>query len=301
MFRIVTVDARGLDVYEQLGTKSKFWYDHFRYLFKAGRAGTGENWAEVVCAGVAELIGLPHAHYELAETQGIADGSVVRGVSTPNFTPRGARLVLGNELIFGVSAGETSKAQTRRREHHTVSRLAAFMGIKSILPPLGWEAPDGGMSARGVMAGYLMLDALVGNQDRHEENWGLVRTAEAVHLAPTFDHASSLGRNESDERRAMKLAAVRPDHGVPGYAAKAASQLYDKEHRRISTLEAFLQFSAYCREDALYWLGRLRRMDEAAFRLLLDQVPSDWITECARDFAVQLLLENKRRLLSEKL
>ena len=33
---------------EQLGTKEKFWFhiDDGLYLFKIGRPGTGENWAE---------------------------------------------------------------------------------------------------------------------------------------------------------------------------------------------------------------------------------------------------------------
>jgi hypothetical protein len=45
-----------------------------------------------------------------------------------------------------------------------------------------------------------MLDAWIGNGDRHHLNWGLVRNKltpniiETIHLAPTYDHASSLGR-----------------------------------------------------------------------------------------------------------
>jgi hypothetical protein len=40
--------------------------------------------------------------------------------------------------------------------------------------------------------------------DRHHENWGVVVMTDeygetSFSLAPTFDHASSLGRNESDD------------------------------------------------------------------------------------------------------
>lgn len=41
-----------------------------------------------------------------------------------------------------------------------------------------------------------MLDALVANLDRHHENWGIVVDPSGLlptELAPTFDHASSLG------------------------------------------------------------------------------------------------------------
>ncbi len=67
------------------------------------------------------------------------------------------------------------------------------------------------------LASYLVLDALIGNTDRHHENWGFLgqvlvnidEVSEAARLvkqggydiAPSFDHASSLGRELPDEKR----------------------------------------------------------------------------------------------------
>ncbi|WP_437782569.1 hypothetical protein [Sorangium sp. So ce1097] len=65
------------------------------------------------------------------------------------------------------------------------------------------RAPEGTASADLVTAadwfrGYLMLDALVGNTDRHHENRAvLVRTGQAERhaaLAPSHDHASNPSR-----------------------------------------------------------------------------------------------------------
>lgn len=48
-----------------------------------------------------------------------------------------------------------------------------------------------------------MLDAVIGNTDRHHENWGILRKRVGDRwqgmVAPTFDHASSLGRELRDE------------------------------------------------------------------------------------------------------
>jgi hypothetical protein len=50
-----------------------------------------------------------------------------------------------------------------------------------------------------LFPGYLMLDALIGNTDRHHENWGarvlagLGNGRRMAVLAPTYDHASSEG------------------------------------------------------------------------------------------------------------
>lgn len=64
------------------------------------------------------------------------------------------------------------------------------------------------------MIGYLVFDALVGNTDRHHQNWGVLWDRRALsenptrftfQLAPTFDHGSSLGRELTDEARERHL------------------------------------------------------------------------------------------------
>lgn len=311
MYPVINVDGEFFEIYEQLGTKGKFWYDEGRYLFKAGRPGTGENWAEVVASRIAQGLGLPCASYELAETDVSLDGvdrvnGLTRGVVTPNFTTEGQRLILGNELIVSVSKNEIGLRKDRR-SRHTVPRLVAFLGGDKIGVPSNWNCPREINSAVGVMAGYLLLDVLIGNQDRHEENWGIVVTPSSdgerrfYEIAPTFDHASSMGRNESDERRVMKLAHKSPVHGIQGYAGKALSQIYDTEGRRLTTLQAFLDFSSHCKSQSEYWIGRLTGMNEVTFRLFVQSIPHGWISDAARDFSTELLLENRRRLLQVRL
>lgn len=61
----------------------------------------------------------------------------------------------------------------------------------------------------------IALDAIVGNVDRHSQNWGmLIRTGSSdgalgYYLAPAFDNGSSLGYNFPDENLPMQLADVR--------------------------------------------------------------------------------------------
>lgn len=316
---VLIVDANTLETFEQLGSKNKFWYDERAYLFKARRPGTGEDWAEVIGALLAQHLGLPHAEYDLAEainlpgpTDDNPKGPEPRGVRSVNFTPIGGRLILGNELIFPVASSATAlkyahlpkrKRQLAiRKQFHTPSRVAGLLSVEMIGLPPGWDSPVPSMTAKGLMAGYLMLDVLVGNQDRHEENWGLISHEGAVYLAPTFDHASSLGRENQDERRAMKLASTAPLHGVAGYAANASSQLYEKKSGlRLSTIAAFSDYAATCRSEARVWIAQLDKVNEEIFRKLFALIPNTHITDVGREFAVRLLIENKRRLLALEL
>ncbi|MFA0923909.1 hypothetical protein [Xanthomonas fragariae] len=290
MFQIVRVPSGAADLPEQMGTKAKFWFDENRRLFKEGRPGTGENWAEVIAAELAALLGLPHAKYSLAEYE------ERRGVVSESFVPAGARLILGNELI-GFAAREIPSRRIRR-EAHTIGRLGRLLNRPSVALPSGWVSPKPTFNAADVMSGYLLLDALIANQDRHEENWGFINSRGAIYLAPTFDHASSLGRNETDQRRMQKLTANHPDHGVYGYARRAKVPIYYGSGQLHSS-EAFFALSRVCPDKGRHWLNRLREIDPNSFAALLGRIPVGWITDPARRFADELLRVNRNRLLDQ--
>lgn len=68
--------------------------------------------------------------------------------------------------------------------------------IQSVLAEYrGWSD---GMSACDCFTGLLVFDALIGNTDRHHENWAVVQNSGT--LAPSFDHGASLGFNATAVR-----------------------------------------------------------------------------------------------------
>ena len=70
MFQQVLVDRKIATDIEQLGTKRKFWSRNEvgkRQLFKAEERETGEDWAEKIACELANMLEIPHIHYELAE------------------------------------------------------------------------------------------------------------------------------------------------------------------------------------------------------------------------------------------
>jgi hypothetical protein len=75
VYPIIQIPDNAADLPEQQGTKTKYWVrlknDNQKMLFKIGRENTGENWAEKVTCELAELFGLPHAHYDFSGVEGI--------------------------------------------------------------------------------------------------------------------------------------------------------------------------------------------------------------------------------------
>lgn len=183
---------------EQLGTKEKFWfyYSHDTVnlqLFKYSRPGTGEHWSEKCAAELCHLLNIPHASYDLAKCNDRF------GVVCQNLIPVGFRMVMGNEVLHSSTADYPQPLQpgekpVRVREH-TVTRVLGCLDKESIQPPPSSYVLDG-LNAADVFCGYLMLDALISNQDRHHENWAIMLNNETGEqfLCPTYDHAASLGR-----------------------------------------------------------------------------------------------------------
>ena len=130
-FPIIKVPLDAADSSEQMGTKRKFWYHDGQSgltLFKEGRPGTGENWAEKVAAELADLLGVPHAIYDLA-TWGDD-----QGVVCPTFVPDQARLVHGNEILArGVRDYDPQLAYGQVQ--HTVRHVLTVMRATGHAPP----------------------------------------------------------------------------------------------------------------------------------------------------------------------
>lgn len=281
---------------EQLGTKTKFWFrdqNGQSMLFKEGRPGTGENWAEKVCCEICGLLDMPHAAYELAVWK------ERKGVVSPMFVPEGGRLVCGNELLAKI-INDYAEGKRYKVRQHTVRTVMAVLSMSGVGMPLEWNAPATIKDAAGVFVGYLMLDALVGNQDRHHENWGLVLTPDSgVFFAPTFDHASSLGRNETDRVRMEMLATKDRGRSVEAYVQRAISALYASpaSPRPLGTLEAFAEAAKIRPEAAAYWMSRLSGIVSQQFRIVLEEIPGTEISAQARDFACRMLELNRQRIL----
>ncbi|WP_049876185.1 MULTISPECIES: HipA domain-containing protein [Sorangium] len=282
-----------------MGTKRKFWChadDRRRYLFKYARAGTGEDWAEKIAAEVAGTLGVPHAEVDLAvyEEQ--------PGTLTLAITDDEHALAHGNELL-----------QERRPEYpvhaaysaseHTVTLVLDALSQSFIGAPEGTASADLATAVDWFL-GYLMLDALIGNTDRHHENWAvLVRVGQAERyaaLAPSYDHASCLGRELKDEERRARLEGRDRRRSVDAYCKKARSALYRnaQDPAPMSPLDAFAEAMRHAQPAGRHWLERLGAADHAKVSSIVDRIPAHRISEPARQFALAVMATNRRALLS---
>lgn len=278
---------------EAMGSKQKFWFREKdgrpNWLFKYPQPNTGQHWAEKIAAEVADALDIFHARVELAVFQG------VRGSATESFARGGRELYHGNQVLAGQLLDYDLGKRFRQSEHTLANIFAAL--------DRAFEPPDAAREAKERMADYLVLDALIGNTDRHHENWGILRKRTSGGwldmLAPTFDHASSLGRELLDESRGKSRQRILSENRVPQYAERAHGAIYREVTDRRGVSPLALVRDAAVRHPALFEraLRRLLRIGRADLEAIIARVPDRWMSGLSRTFAVELMCYNLKELM----
>ena len=270
---------------EDMGGKRKFWYrqpeeDDIPWLFKYPRGDSGEHWAEKIAAEVAGLLEITCAPVQLATFQG------VMGSSSRSFLTENQQLFHGNQVLARIMA-DYDLSRRFNQSNHTLENIRIACDQLFV-------DHDGATAVFAQFAEFLVLDALIGNTDRHHENWGIVvqqgENGWEGYLAPSFDHASSLGRELEDRRREHILVNDR----LINYSERASGGIYWSEHdgRAPSPLEivrkAFREYPDYF-ESAL---SKLAKINERYLEDVVSHIPNDWMSSSARRFAIRLICCN---------
>jgi hypothetical protein len=228
------------------------------------------------------------AEVELAEYAGRV------GCVSRNFidVKAGEALVHGNEIMAWKVTGY-DKSKVFRQADHTLGNiqlairaLAEFVDTEVVLTEL---------------AGYMVLDALIGNTDRHHENWGLrshspaAQQARVLSVAPSFDHASSLGRELRDERRTALLANKHVENYIykgRGGIFRDSRQAHGENPLRLVRVAA-RAYPAFFRPA----IARVAALDPQVLCRIVERLPSQRATSPAKQFAQAMLLTARASLI----
>ena len=293
-YPIIEVNPEWVLSSEEMGTKDKFWYhdpsQSTDCLFKYPRPDSGEHWAEKIAAEIACLMDIPSAKVELA----IYGGKP--GSTTESFVSYGHEMIHGNQLLEEVMP-DYDPERTHHQSCHTIGNiwkvLEHFCGAKRAVG-----------EAKARIAEYLVLDALIGNTDRHHENWGMLRDRDGERwrhaVAPSFDHASSLGRELQPERRERFLK----EHRVGTYVERGPGAIFwSAEARRGPSPLQLVRYAAVCYPDSfLSALQKAGELDRNAVHDAVHRVPDEWMSPSSKEFAVEMMdysQDQLRRICSE--
>ena len=154
------------------GTLKKRWkiINGARRLIKGGSNPIHQQpFNEVISAGIMERLGISHVPYTLAWNQGVPY-SVCEDFVTET-----------TELIPAWRIVQTQKKSNSASAYLHFVNCCEALGIEEVVP---------------FLDRMMVLDYIIANEDRHLNNFGLLRVAETLEwigFAPIYDSGSSLG------------------------------------------------------------------------------------------------------------
>ncbi len=243
----------------------------------------GQDWAEKISAELGTLVGIPTAQIELARragTPGCISADLKPGVAW--------ELQAGSVLIAEFVPSFIPKS--RSRQGHNLANVER--SLRATLPPVGLEVPDG-LTAFDLFCGYLLFDAWIANQDRHVENWSVLRgPSGTLRLAPSYDHGSTLGFNLTDTRLKEFL---RDPEALATWLGRGRAEKF--EDGRQTSLVDFAHQALSMTPSATwdYWRDRFGSITEGDWVRIVEATPE--MSDPARTFVDRMLHVNLRRLL----
>jgi len=291
-YPIIEVQDDAKEDTEQLGSKPKFWIslESERWLYKSTRPGTGEDWTEKVAAEIAAFLDISAAEVNLATFRG------QRGSLSRNFVnvASGEALVHGNEIL-PLHVTEYDSEKIFSQSDHTIQNIVR--SVKNITEFLGGDD----LQILRDLASYMVLDAVIGNTDRHHENWGLLYKLDAdgenllLRASPSFDHASSLGRELSAE----KAHQIISENRVESYVRRARGGIYrgSGDKKGENPLELALVAAKFCPDFFQPALSKIPRLTDDVIESLVDRVPNSLAAKTSKDFAKIMIRFSRNKLM----
>ncbi|HJE90313.1 MAG TPA: hypothetical protein K8V11_04835 [Dietzia timorensis] len=308
IFRVENLDTWIRGEVESAGATEKRWFrdpssDGGRWLFKPhtfkelklskervakGDAPDflrcGEHWAEKISFEIAELLAVPSAVTRLAKVHHHTSGELLTGSMSLDFAPSNWEFAPGATILSSLDP----EFDTDKCIGHTLE--AVHQSLRDLGGP-----PDSAYSewqAFDVWAGYLLLDALIANTDRHAHNWAILQRPNdgREFLAPSFDHGSSLGSKLDDSFR-----APRTDRSAAAaWCEKGNTRKFDGGARNSLVYLAERGLSMCSEDSRKYWVERLNSLDLGQATAVVDSVPD--LSESTSTFIKNVLEVNLRRL-----
>ncbi|WP_146223282.1 hypothetical protein [Nocardiopsis sp. L17-MgMaSL7] len=182
-----------------------------------------------------------------------------------------------------------------RRPGHSLTNIRTALQV--VDAPAEFKGGPREGRAFDVFVGYTLLDALIANRDRHDENWAVLEPqlgSLPQVLAPTYDHGSSLGYNLPGTTRDRCLSDVV---ALERWATKGTAHRYEHVPPPKTlvghAVEALHMGSP---DTAKWWVEQVMSLDLSEILEPLERGCIPEMSAASVKFATALLKLNLRRL-----
>ncbi len=179
-----------------------------------------------------------------------------------------------------------NKELNERNNYYTVSN------IKSVLDDIDQNLFKGFIR-------IMVFDALIGEQDRHEENWGIIEKQGKYFISPLYDNGTSLLRNFKNDTYAKKYYEGTKD--FDRYIENSKTIIYKENN--IDKYKHF-ELIQYLYDNfpllTIPEIERLQILTDKKIEKIVNKIPDELLTDEHKKYIILYLIKRRNILLNIK-
>ena len=254
-------------VIDKNGEKAFFKYQGNNYL-------VSEACSEKMSYEIAKILGYKCAKIELAR-----DSNGILGILNYFFIDIGKEEHIDASSYLNIHSNERSQFYN-------------ITNIKNILDSLD-------KSLFNEFIKIMIFDALIGEQDRHEENWGITNNGNQYKLSPLYDNGDNLLRDFKNEELAYKYYNGIKD--FDNYINKSKTLIYKEDHKsKYRHFELIEYLNSKYHDTVQHEIKNLNKLTDQLIENIVNRIPDDLLTDKHKIYIIMYLKRRRNILLSIK-
>lgn len=249
--------------------KSKAW---FKYQGKG--YNVSEACSEKMSYEIAKVLGYNCAKIELAKDE-------KNQIGVLNYL-----FVAVNKTTHMDAVSYLNKQEKERPYFYTVSN------IKKTLDNIDNNLFNG-------FVRLMVFDALVGETDRHEENWGIEITESGYEFSPLYDNGCNLLREFRNEENAIPYYKGIKDFDA--YINKSKTYIYKEDNKqRFKHFELINYLNENYHDILINYINNLNKLTDNIIENIVNKIPDELLTDKHKQYIIYYLKKRRDILLSIK-
>ncbi len=244
--------------------------DYAFFKYQGEGYNVSESCSEKLCYELAKVLGYDCARIELAKDES-------------------GNLGVLNYLFVRPNSVEHSDAIAYLNIHYKDrSKFYTISNIKATLDKID-------KSLFNDFLKIMLFDALVGEQDRHEENWGVKKINGKYMISPLYDNGCSLLKEFKDEKFAEKYYNGEKNFGA--YIRRSKVIIYKEDNSRAYKHFELIEYLNKDYHDVLnHEINNLQKLTNKTILNIVNKIPNDLLT-CKHKEKIIEYLEKRRDIL----
>lgn len=143
----------------------------------------------------------------------------------------------------------------------------------------------------------MVFDALIGETDRHEENWGILLENDKCKISPLYDNGCNLLRELKDEDK-LKEYTSEGKKDFNAYINRSKTLIYNsKNNKKYTHFELIEKLKEHHKKELEKEIKKLEKISNKEIEKIVNKIPDELMKEIHKQFIIKYLVIRKEKML----